>query len=193
MTMLRFTAFTVNLHGIKTFNKEIGPSIFCVKQVNIYIRLKKDLPASSSRVLFVALGKGWLWAVFWWARNGARLWNRSPQVLHLYSLAAARFSWTCFSWRSRFDLRWNVLSHLEHWCFFSLKWICLCCFKLSGRLKTFLQVGHSYWGILAGDLSTSSYKMRVNHILTTLTRGRKSSTYTYLCLSFPACSTLYLV
>ena len=40
MTMLRFTAFTVNLHGIKTFNKEIGPSIFCVKQVNIYIRLK---------------------------------------------------------------------------------------------------------------------------------------------------------
>ena len=59
--MLRFTAFTVNLHGIKTFNKEIGPSIFCVKQVNIYIRLKKkDLPASSSRVRFVAVGKGWL-------------------------------------------------------------------------------------------------------------------------------------
>ena len=41
MTMLRFTAFTVNLHGIKTFNKEIGLSIFCVKQVNIYIGLKK--------------------------------------------------------------------------------------------------------------------------------------------------------
>lgn len=60
MTMLRFTALTVNLHGIKTFNKEIGLSIFCVKQVNIYIQLKKDLPASSSRVRFVAVGKGWL-------------------------------------------------------------------------------------------------------------------------------------
>ena len=41
--MLRFTALTVNLHGIKTFNKEIGLSIFCVKQVNIYIRLKKKI------------------------------------------------------------------------------------------------------------------------------------------------------
>lgn len=190
MTMLRFTALTVNLHGIKTFNKEIG--LLCEASKHLHT-LKKDLPASSSRVRFVALGKGWLWAVFWWARNGARLWNRSPQVLHLYFLAAARFSWTCFSWRSRFDLRWNVLSHLKYWCFFSLKWICLCCFKLSGRVKTFLQVGHSYWGILAGDLSTSSYRMKVNHILTTLTSGRKSSTYTYLCLSFPACSTLYLV
>lgn len=122
------------------------------------------LPVSSSLGRFL-LKEGLVWAVFWCAWNGAILWNTSPQVVHLYSRWAARRSWTCFSCRNKCDFRLNFLSHLGQSCCFSLMCICWCCFKLSARVNTFLQVGHSCRVFLTGgDMSTSSYKINVNRI-----------------------------
>ena len=102
--------------------------------------------------------EGLLWAVFWWAWNGAMFWKISPQVRHLYSRRAPRFLCTCCSWRCRSDLRWKVLSHLEHWCFFIFKWDSSWRFKASNRVKTFPQVPHSFLDFLTSGRSASSYK-----------------------------------
>ena len=88
---------------------------------NVILRHCKRVfpPESSWRGRFLTVDKGLLWAVFWCALNGARLWNVSPQVEHWYSRWAARRSWTCFTCRFRCELLWNDLSHLSHWCGFS--------------------------------------------------------------------------
>jgi len=116
------------------------------------------LPESSWRGR-LAVVEGLLWAVFWCARNGARLWKTSPQVLHTYSRWAARRSWTCFSWRFRSQLRWNDLSHLLHWCGFSLICIFSWRFNLSGRVKTFPQISHTWRDLLVEEMSSSSCKI----------------------------------
>ena len=116
------------------------------------------LPESSWRGRF-AVVEGLLWAVFWCAINGARLWNVSPQVEHWYSRWAARLSWTCFSWRFRSQLRWNDLSHLLHWCGFSLVCVFSWRFNLSGRVKTFPQISHTWRDLLVEEISSSSCKI----------------------------------
>ena len=52
------------------------------------------------------------------ARNGARLWKTSPQVLHTYSRWAARRSWTCFTCRFKAFIRLNFRPQREHSCRF---------------------------------------------------------------------------
>ena len=52
------------------------------------------------------------------ARNGARLWKTSPQVLHTYSRWAARRSWTCFTCRFKASIRLNFRPQREHSCRF---------------------------------------------------------------------------
>ena len=116
------------------------------------------LPESSWRGRF-AVVEGLLWAVFWCAINGAILWNVSPQVKRWYSRWAARLSWTCFSWRFRSQLRRNDLSHLLHWCGFSLVCVFSWRFNLSGRVKTFPQIFHTWRDLLVEEISSSSCKI----------------------------------
>ena len=117
------------------------------------------LPESSSCRRWAAV-EGLLCADFPCARNGARLWKTSPQVLHTYSRWAARRSWTCFSWRFRSNLRWNDLSHLLHWCGFSLICVFSWRFNLSGRVKTFPQISHTWWDLLVEEISSSCKVIR---------------------------------
>ena len=66
----------------------------------------------------LAAVEGLLCADFPCARNGARLWKTSPQVLHTYSRWAARRSWTCFTFRFKASIRLNFRPLREHSCRF---------------------------------------------------------------------------
>ena len=133
----------------------------------------------------LAAVEGLLCADFPCARNGARLWKTSPQVLHTYSRWAARRSWTCFSWRFRSQLRLNDLSHLLHWCGFSLICVFSWRFNLSGWVKTFPQISHTWRDVLVEEISSWSCKIIrciIDGFTNLLKRYSATSIFCALCL-----------